>query len=247
MAIILKSKEDIQKIKDAGKVTQAILEALTEYIDVGVTTRDIELRAVELMQQHEVSSATMGYHGFPAAICTSVNHVVCHGIPNHKRLKSGDIINVDVTVIKEGWHGDSSRMYLVGEMASHSKQLVKTAQDCLYYAIDTVKPGAYLSDIGYTIEQHATKKGYSVVRDYCGHGIGQSFHEEPQVLHYGYKGNKIRLEEGMTFTIEPMINLGTSKVKLLADNWTVITKDRRLSAQWEHTVAVVSGGVEILT
>lgn len=247
MPFIFKSPEQIQKIKEAGAITHTILDKVGEMIDVGITTQQINDYAHQLMEKLDVCSATLGYQGFPASICTSANHVVCHGIPNRKKLKSGDIINVDVAVIKEGWYGDSSRMYYVGKALAHGQRLVQTTYDCLNYAIDCIRPGAYLGDIGWAIQQHAEKKGYSVVREYCGHGIGRSFHEEPQVLHYGKKNTGIRLEEGMTFTIEPMINLGGEKVKVLPDQWTVITKDRRLSAQWEHTIAVINDGVEVLT
>ncbi len=247
MSIILKTPAQIQKIKDAGIVVKKILDQLDEIIAPGVTTKELDDFAARSMQNFGVISATLGYRGFPASICTSVNHVICHGIPNNKRLKAGDIINVDVTVIKNGWHGDSSRMYYVGEPAPHSKRLVKITKECLDYAIEIIKPGIHLNNIGYVIQNYAEKNGYSVVRDYCGHGIGESFHEEPQVLHYGKKDTGMLLEEGMTFTIEPMINMGTEKTKLLADQWTVVTKDRRLSAQWEHTIAVVKDGVEILT
>ncbi|MGH3928043.1 MAG: type I methionyl aminopeptidase, partial [Pseudonocardiaceae bacterium] len=191
--------------------------------------------------------APLNYRGFPKSICTSVNHVVCHGIPGEKRLKDGDIINIDVTVIKEGYHGDTSRMFFVGTPALRAKRLVEVCHECMHIGIGTVRPGARLGDLGFAIQRHAETRGFSVVREYCGHGIGREFHEEPQVLHYGSRDTGLRLEPGMAFTIEPMINAGRRHVKLLPDEWTVVTKDRALSAQWEHTVLVTGGGCEILT
>lgn len=247
MPIILKTAEEIQKITEAGSVTSKILDALADKIEVGVTTAKINAWTVELMEHYQVASATLGYHGFPASLCTSVNHVVCHGIPNDKPLKNGDIVNLDITVIKDGWYGDSSRMYLVGTPSIAAKRICQAAHDCLYKSIEVAKPGATLGDIGATIMEYAHSKSYSVVREYCGHGIGRHFHEEPQVLHYGSFNQGLRLEEGMTFTIEPMINIGKQFVKVLNDGWTVVTKDRQLSAQWEHTIAIVADGCEILT
>ncbi|MGH8489889.1 MAG: type I methionyl aminopeptidase, partial [Gammaproteobacteria bacterium] len=191
--------------------------------------------------------APLNYRGFPKSICTSVNHVVCHGIPGEKRLKDGDIINIDVTVIKEGYHGDTSRMFFVGTPALRAKRLVEVCHQCMHIGIGAVRPGARLGDLGFAIQRHAEKHGFSVVREYCGHGIGREFHEEPQVLHYGSRDTGLRLEPGMAFTIEPMINAGRRHVKLLPDEWTVVTKDRALSAQWEHTVLVTGGGCEVLT
>ncbi|MEC8428954.1 MAG: type I methionyl aminopeptidase, partial [Pseudomonadota bacterium] len=186
--------------------------------------------------------------GFPKSICTSVNQVVCHGIPSEKKvLKNGDIINIDVTVIYDGWYGDTSKMYTVGKVAPHAERLIQVTQECLYKGMELVKPGCRLGDIGHVIQQHAEKNYYSVVREYCGHGIGDVFHEEPQVMHFGKPGTGLELKEGMTFTIEPMINAGKAATKLLKDGWTVETRDKRLSAQWEHTLAVTSNGVEVLT
>ena len=192
--------------------------------------------------------ANINYNGYPKTLCTSVNQVVCHGIPSDDRvLKDGDIINIDVTVIEDGWHGDTSKMYLVGKVADHAKRLVEVTQECMFAGIREVRPGAHLGDVGAAIQEHAETNHYSVVRDYCGHGIGQVYHEEPQVLHYGQRHEGLELKEGMCFTIEPMINLGGYQTKLLNDGWTVVTKDGRLSAQWEHTIAVTSSGYEILT
>jgi methionyl aminopeptidase len=192
--------------------------------------------------------ACLGYRGFPKSVCTSVNQVVCHGIPSAKKiLKNGDIINIDVTVIKEGWYGDTSKMYVVGDVAPHAQRLIDISQECLYKAIDMVKPGVRLGDIGHVIQTHAEANYYSVVRDYCGHGIGMEFHEEPQVLHYGKPDTGLVLEEGMTFTIEPMVNAGKYSTKMKSDGWTVETRDGRLSSQWEHTLVVTSTGVEVLT
>ena len=192
--------------------------------------------------------ANIGYSGFPKTLCTSINNVICHGIPTeNKKLKNGDIVNIDVTVIYDGWHGDTSRMYLVGKVPAHARRLVDVTKDCLFAGIDEVKPGATLGDVGFAIQELAEKNHYSVVRDYCGHGIGKTYHEEPQVMHYGNRGEGLKLEEGMCFTIEPMINLGSHHSKVLGDGWTVVTKDGKLSAQWEHTVAVTSNGHDILT
>ena len=192
--------------------------------------------------------APLNYHGFPKSICTSINHVICHGIPSDdKILKKGDILNIDITVIKDGYHGDTSKMFFIGEPTPANERLVRVTQECLYIGIDLVKPGARLGDIGHAIQQHAESNHYSVVREYCGHGIGQVFHEDPQVLHYGRPGTGLELQAGMIFTIEPMINLGTRFNKLMKDGWTVVTKDRKPSAQWEHTILVTDTGVEILT
>jgi methionyl aminopeptidase len=191
--------------------------------------------------------APLDYKGFPKSICTSVNHVVCHGIPGDKRLKAGDIVNIDVTVIKDGWHGDSSRMFFVGAPSVQARRLVETCHAAMWKGIGMVRPGVRLGDLGHAIQTFVESQGYSVVREYCGHGIGRVFHEDPQVLHYGEPGTGMELREGMTFTIEPMVNVGKRHVKLLADGWTVVTKDHSLSAQWEHTVLVTANGVDVLT
>ena len=249
MSFSLKSKKDIAKMKIAGCKAANVLEMLTEYVVPGVTTGELDDIAFKyITEELKCIPANIGYSGFPKTLCTSINNVICHGIPTeNKKLKNGDIVNIDVTVIYDGWHGDTSRMYLVGKVPAHAKRLVDVTKDCLFAGIDEVKPGATLGDVGFAIQELAEKNHYSVVRDYCGHGIGKTYHEEPQVMHYGNRGEGLKLEEGMCFTIEPMINLGSHHSKILGDGWTVVTKDGKLSAQWEHTVAVTSNGHEILT
>ena len=249
MSFSLKSKKDIEKMKIAGQKAASVLEMLTDHVVPGVTTGELDNLAFKFITEElKCIPANIGYSGFPKTLCTSINNVICHGIPSEtKALKSGDIVNIDVTVIDEGWHGDTSRMYLVGKVPAHAKRLVDVTKDCLFAGINEVKPGATLGDVGFAIQELAEKNHYSVVRDYCGHGIGQTYHEEPQVMHYGQRGEGLKLEEGMCFTIEPMINLGTYHSKILNDGWTVVTKDGKLSAQWEHTVAVTKDGHEILT
>jgi methionyl aminopeptidase len=249
MSFSLKSKKDIEKMKIAGQKAASVLEMLTEYVVPGITTGELDQLAFDyITEELKCIPANIGYSGFPKTLCTSINNVICHGIPSEaKALKNGDIVNIDVTVIDDGWHGDTSRMYLVGKVPAHAKRLVDVTKDCLFAGINEVKPGATLGDVGFAIQALAEKNHYSVVRDYCGHGIGQTYHEEPQVMHYGQKGEGLKLEEGMCFTIEPMINLGTHHSKVLNDGWTVVTKDGKLSAQWEHTVAVTKDGHEILT
>ena len=249
MSFTLKTPEQIEKMRIAGRMAAEVLELLDDFIKPGITTEDIDRFCHDhIVYVQQAIPACLGYRGFPKSICTSVNQVICHGIPSAKKvLKSGDIINVDVTVIKDGWFGDTSKMYLIGTVAPHAERLVKTTQECLYRAIELVKPGVRLGDIGHVIQQHAEGNYYSVVRDYCGHGIGEVFHEDPQVMHYGRPGTGIALQEGMTFTIEPMINAGKFQTKLKADGWTVETRDGRLSAQWEHTLAVTADGVKVLT
>lgn len=249
MTVILKTPEQIEKMRIAGRLAAEVLEILDQHVKAGVTTNQLnDIAHQHITEVQNAIPAPLNYMGFPKSICTSVNNVVCHGIPNDKPLKNGDIINIDVTVIKDGWHGDTSKMYFVGDAAPFAKRLVELTQQCLYLGIRLVKPGAHLGDIGSAIQNLAEKNRYSVVREYCGHGIGQDFHEDDlQVLHYGAPGTGLIIEPGMTFTIEPMINLGKRHIRLLNDNWTVITKDRKLSAQWEHTLAVTESGVEILT
>ena len=249
MSFSLKSKKDIAKMKIAGCKAANVLEMLTEYVVPGVTTGELDDIAFKyITEELKCIPANIGYSGFPKTLCTSINNVICHGIPTeNKKLKNGDIVNIDVTVIYDGWHGDTSRMYLVGKVPAHARRLVDVTKDCLFAGIDEVKPGATLGDVGFAIQALAEKNHYSVVRDYCGHGIGKTYHEEPQVMHYGNRGEGLTLEEGMCFTIEPMINLGSHHSKILGDGWTVVTKDGKLSAQWEHTVAVTSNGHEILT
>lgn len=250
MAVTIKTEAEIAKMRVAGRLAAEVLEMIEPLVEPGITTGELDRICHEHITsiQHAIP-APLDYHGFPRSICTSVNEVVCHGIPSEKKkLKSGDIINIDVTVIKDGYHGDSSIMLQVGEVATHAERLIKVTQECLYQAIDIVRPGATLGDIGAVIQQHAEKNYYSVVREYCGHGIGQIFHEDPQVLHYGRKGTGLVLEQGMTFTIEPMINAGRRHTKLnQKDGWTVTTRDGRLSAQWEHTLGVTADGCEVFT
>ncbi len=250
MPVIIKTQDEIEKMRIAGQLAATVLEMIGEYVKPGVSTGELDRICHDYIVnvQHAIP-APLNYNGFPKSVCTSVNHVVCHGIPSESKiLKNGDIINIDVTVIKDGYHGDTSKMFFVGDVAPHAKRLCRITQECMYRGIEIVKPGVTLGDIGHVIQEHAERNNYSVVREYCGHGIGKIFHEEPQILHYGKPGQGLVIEEGMTFTIEPMINLGTRHTKLSkTDGWTVTTKDRRLSAQWEHTLAVTADGFEIMT
>lgn len=249
MAVTIKTPEEIEKMRTAGRRAAEVLEYIEPYVEAGVTTEKLD----QLCHQYITTvqgaiPAPLNYKGFPKSICTSVNQVVCHGIPSEKKvLKNGDIINIDVTVIVDGYHGDTSKMFFVGKPAPHAARLVKITQECLYKGIEMVKPGIHLGDIGHVIQQHAESNYYSIVEEYCGHGIGTVFHEDPQVLHYGKPGTGLEVREGMTFTIEPMVNAGKATTKLKPDGWTVETKDGRLSAQWEHTLAVTATGVEVLT
>jgi methionyl aminopeptidase len=247
--IDIKTPEDIENMRVAGKLAAEVLEMSGEHVVPGGSTEELDtLCHKHITEVQNAIPACLGYRDFPKSICTSVNHVVCHGIPSpQKKLKKGDIINIDVTVIYNGFHGDTSKMYEVGEVTVLAKRITKVAQDCLYLGIEMVKPGVYLGDIGAAIQKYAESNRFSVVREYCGHGIGRRFHEPPQVLHYGEPGTKERLEPGMCFTIEPMVNAGVAATKLMPDNWTVITKDRKLSAQWEHTMGVTDDGVEVFT
>ena len=250
MAIDIKTSEEISKMRVAGKLAAEVLEMIGEYVKPGVSTGELDRICHDFITKEQSAiPAPLNYNGFPKSICTSVNHVICHGIPNDQKiLKSGDIINIDITVIKDEFHGDTSKMFFLGKTPEHAKRLVRVTQECLYKAIELVKPGATLGDIGHIIQQHGEAHNYSIVREYCGHGIGRVFHEDPQVLHYGRPNEGIEIKEGMTFTIEPMLNAGTRHTKLSKqDGWTVTTKDRRLSAQWEHTLAVTKIGCEILT
>ncbi len=248
MTITIKTAQEIKKMRQTGSLAANVLEMIGEYVTPGVTTDELNTRCHQyITQEQQAIPAPLNYRGFPKSICTSVNHVVCHGIPSDRALKKGDIINIDVTVIKDGYHGDTSKMFFVGKPSIQAERLVRITQECLYLGIEQVKPGAYTGDIGAVIQAHAHKNHYSVVREYCGHGIGRVFHEDPQILHYGTAGTGVELKEGMCFTIEPMINAGKRHVKLLPDEWTVITKDRKLSAQWEHTLAVTKDGCEIFT
>jgi methionyl aminopeptidase len=248
MPVTIKAAHEIAKMRVAGRLAAAVLDMIQAYIKPGITTQALdELCHNYIVDIQHAIPAPLNYHGFPKSICTSINHVVCHGIPADRKLKNGDIVNVDITVIKDGYHGDTSKMFYVGESSVKARRLVETAYDCLCLGIDLVRPGIRLGDIGAAIQAHAESCNYSVVREYCGHGIGQQFHEEPQVLHYGTPGTGLVLSPGMIFTIEPMINVGKRHVKLLADQWTVVTKDHSLSAQWEHTILVTDDGHEVLT
>lgn len=249
MTVTIKTAEDIEKMRIAGRLAAEVLEMIGDYVVPGVTTEELDRRCHDhIVNVQQAIPACLGYRGFPKSICTSVNEVICHGIPSESKvLKKGDIINIDVTVIKDGWYGDTSKMFFVGTPVPHAERLVKITQECLYKAIEIVRPGTALGDIGHVIQQHAESNYYSVVKDFCGHGIGDVFHEDPQILHYGKPGTGLVLEEGMTFTIEPMINAGKPGSRVLRDGWTAVTVDRRLSAQWEHTMAVTADGVEILT
>ncbi|RUO36312.1 type I methionyl aminopeptidase [Aliidiomarina sanyensis] len=247
MAAKIKTPEEIEKMRIAGKLAADVLDMITPHVQAGITTDELNTICHDYIVAHDAYPAPLNYHGFPKSICTSVNHCVCHGIPNDKPLKNGDIINIDVTVRKDGYHGDTSKMFIVGEGSILAKRLVSVTQEALYRAIKMVKPGVRLGDIGAVIQQYGESFGYSIVREFCGHGIGNEFHEEPQVLHYGRPGTGEVLQAGMCLTIEPMINAGKPHTKILGDGWTVLTKDRSLSAQWEHTLLVTDNGVEVLT
>jgi methionyl aminopeptidase len=248
MAVTIKTAEEIEKMRIAGKLAADVITMIEPHVQAGITTDELNTICHDYITNvQNAVPAPLNYHGFPKSICTSVNHVICHGIPSNKKLKEGDIINIDITVIKDGYHGDTSKMFHVGKTSIMAQRLAKTAQESMFIGIEMVKPGIKLGDIGHAIQQYAEKQNFSVVREYCGHGIGKVFHEEPQVLHYGTPGTGMTIEEGMTFTIEPMINAGKRHVKQLPDGWTVVTKDRSLSAQWEHTILVTHDGYEILT
>ena len=249
MTIKLKNDKQIAQMRVAGQLAAEVLAMIREHVVPGVTTEELDRRCHDYIRRvQKATPANVGYHGFPKTLCTSVNGVVCHGIPNPAEiLQDGDIINIDVTVIKDGWHGDTSRMYFAGTPRPEAKKLVDTTFEAMMAGIRTVRPGSRLGDVGHAIQTLAEKAGYSVVREYCGHGIGRVYHEEPQVLHYGRPNTGLLLKEGMTFTVEPMINLGEADVEQLEDGWTVVTRDRSLSAQWEHMIAVTKNGFEILT
>lgn len=250
MSVTIKTTDEMEKMRVAGRLAAEVLEMIEPHVLPGVSTGELDRICHDYMvnEQH-VIPAPLNYRGFPKSICTSVNHVVCHGIPSDSKvLKNGDIVNIDITVIKDGYHGDTSKMFFVGKKLPHAERLVQVTQECLYRGIELVKPGAHLGDIGHAIQTYAEGQHYSVVREYCGHGIGKVFHEDPQVLHYGRPNTGLELKAGMIFTIEPMINAGKRHVKLLArDGWTVETTDKRLSAQWEHTILVTESGYEVLT
>ena len=248
MTVTLKTPEDIAKMRIAGKLAADVLEMIAEHVKPGITTEELDRICHDyIVNVQQAIPAPLNYKGYPKSICTSINHVVCHGIPGDKVLKNGDVVNLDITVIKDGYHGDNSRMFFIGEPSILAKRLSDTTYECMWLGIAKVKPGAHLGDIGHVIQQHAEKAGYSVVREFCGHGIGKIFHEEPQVLHYGRPGTLDELKAGMIFTIEPMINAGKREIREMGDGWTIKTKDRSLSAQWEHTILVTETGYEVLT
>jgi methionyl aminopeptidase len=248
MPITIKSPEEQQKMRVAGRLAADVLDMIEAHVQPGVTTEELDQLCHDyIVHQQKAIPANVGYNGFPKTICTSVNHVVCHGIPNDKKLKSGDIVNIDVTVIHDGFHGDTSRMYFAGKPPVLAERLSRICREAMWSAIQRVRPGARLGDIGHAIQTLTESNDYTVVREYCGHGIGRIYHEDPQVLHYGEPGTGTLLREGMTFTIEPMINAGKRHVQLLKDGWTVVTKDHSLSAQWEHTILVTAGSFEVLT
>jgi methionyl aminopeptidase len=248
MSVSIKTPDEIEKMRLAGRLAADVLEMIGSKVISGVSTDELDKICHDyIVNEQKAIPAPLNYKGFPKSICTSINHVVCHGIPSHKKLKNGDIINIDITVIKDGYHGDTSKMFFVGEPSIRAKRLVELTYECMKKGIEMVKPGVCLGDIGHGIQSLAEKNNCSIVREYCGHGIGKNFHEDPQILHYGNPGTGMKLEQGMTFTIEPMVNLGKRQVKLLADEWTVVTRDRSLSAQWEHTLLVTESGYEVLT
>lgn len=253
MAITLKNDQDIQKMRVAGKLAAEVLDYIAPFVKPGVTTGELDQLCHDYMVNVQgcipapLNYAPAGHKPYPKSICASVNHQVCHGVPGDKILKNGDIVNLDITTIKEGYHGDTSRMFCVGSAAAHAKRLCDITHECMWLGIAQVKPGNTLGDIGHAIQQHAEQQGYSVVREFCGHGIGRYFHEDPQVLHYGKPGSGLKLQAGMIFTIEPMINAGKKDIRQLGDGWTIVTKDHSLSAQWEHTILVTEHGFEVLT
>jgi len=248
MTVTIKTPDEIEKMRIAGRLAAEVLDMIGPHIQAGITTNELDQICHDyIVNEQQAIPAPLNYHGFPKSICTSVNHVICHGIPNEKRLKNGDMVNIDITVIKDGYHGDTSKMFFVGDPPIAAERLARISHECMKIGIDMVRPGVRLGDIGHAIQQHAESNHCSIVREYCGHGIGREFHEDPQILHYGTPGTGMPLEPGMTFTIEPMVNAGRRHVKLLPDGWTVVTKDHSLSAQWEHTVLVTPKGVEVLT
>ena len=248
MGIVLKKATEIEAMRVAGQLAGEVLQMIREHVCVGVTTGELDdICHAYITEVQQAIPAPLNYRGFPKSICTSINQVVCHGIPGDRKLRNGDILNIDVTVIKDGWHGDTSKMFIVGEPTTRARRLCEVAHEAMVRGINAVKPGLCLGDIGHAIQSFAEGRGYSVVRDYCGHGIGRVFHEDPQVLHYGHPGVGEVLVPGMVFTIEPMINIGKKGTRLLADGWTVHTRDRSLSAQWEHTLAVTEDGCDVLT
>ena len=253
MSVHLKTPEEVERMRVAGRLASEVLDYIAPHVKSGITTEALDALCHEYMLSVQnttpapLNYAPPGYVPYPKSICTSVNHVVCHGVPGAKRLKPGDIVNIDITVIKDAYHGDTSRMFYVGEPSIQARRLCDVTYECMWLGIQAVRPGAHLGDIGHAIQTHAERHGFSVVREFCGHGIGRRFHEEPQVLHYGRPHTGLKLQPGMVFTIEPMINAGKAGIRQLADGWTVVTKDHSLSAQWEHTVLVSDSGFEVLT
>jgi methionyl aminopeptidase len=248
MNVTIKTPEEQERMRVAGRLAADVLDMIGEHVRAGVSTDELDRICHDyIVNEQKAIPAPLNYRGFPKSICTSVNHVVCHGIPGDKKLKPGDIINIDVTVIKDEFHGDSSRMFTIGEPSVIADRLMRVCREAMWQGIRLIKPGTRLGDIGYAVQRHAEEHRFSVVREYCGHGIGRVFHEDPQVLHYGKPGTGLELVPGMTITVEPMINAGRREVKLLSDGWTVVTKDHSLSAQWEHTVLVTETGFEVLT
>ena len=253
MTVHPKSPQEIEKMRVAGKLASEVLDYISPFVKPGITTAEIDKLCHDYMVNVQetipapLNYAPPGYSPYPKSICTSVNHQVCHGIPGEKKLKTGDIVNIDVTVIKNGYHGDTSRMYYVGEPPIQAKRLCEITYESMWRGIDEIKPGKYLGDVGHAIQSFAEGKGCSIVKEFCGHGIGAKFHEEPQVLHYGRIGTGLQLKAGMIFTVEPMVNAGKAPIRQLADGWTIVTKDHSLSAQWEHTVLVTEMGYEVLT
>jgi methionyl aminopeptidase len=253
MGAVIKTAHEIEKMRVAGRLAAEVLDFIAPHVAAGITTGELDELCHDYMVQEQQTTpaplnyAPPGYAPYPRSICTSVNHVVCHGIPGDKKLKNGDIVNIDITVIKDGYHGDTSRMFYVGEPSILAKRLTAVTYECLWRGIQKVAPGGHLGDVGHAVQTHAESNGFSVVREFCGHGIGAKFHEEQQVLHYGRPGTWLKLAAGMTFTIEPMINAGKPAVRQLSDGWTVVTRDHSLSAQWEHTVLVTQDGYEVLT
>lgn len=253
MGIQIKTPEEFEKMRIAGRLAAEVLDYIEPFVKAGVTTAELDRLCHNYMVDIQgcvpapLNYAPSGYKPYPKSICTSINHQVCHGVPSDKQLKNGDIVNLDITTIKDGYHGDTSRMFLIGEASIQARRLSEITFECMWLGIAAVRPGAHLGDIGAAIQKHAEKNGYSVVREFCGHGIGRKFHEDPQVLHYGKAGTGVKLEPGMIFTIEPMINAGKAGIREMADGWTIVTKDHSLSAQWEHTILVTETGYEVLT
>lgn len=248
MSVIIKTADEIEKMRVACRLAAEVLEMIEPHVVPGVTTDELDRICHQYMLEvQKAIPAPLNYHGFPKSICTSVNHQVCHGIPSGKKLKKGDIVNIDITVIKDGFHGDTSKMFVVGDASILARRLINVTRESLWKGIEQVRPGATLGDIGHAIQTYVEGHNYSVVREYCGHGIGRGFHEDPQVVHYGTPGTGVKLQAGMCFTIEPMVNAGKRQIKVLPDGWTVVTRDRSLSAQWEHTILVTDDGYEVLT